>query len=314
MAGIWEGTAGTDVHPVAEGTETDVYVERYELQPIDPQTNGPQYFYGLRYHMHIHKPGEVETFHDQVGYWLWNPVEQTVTQTIAIPRGQVALASGRASPPTRRRSRCSAERGSTVYGICSNPFLEHAYTTVSFRITVTVNADGTWGYDEDTVLQVTTATSRSTTPTCTCCTRSANPRPTRSPADALLGVGAVVAAGVPAPRRLDLLPRPPRRLPSRASRCPCPARASCRRRRSARSPRAGSAGGCGRRRGRSCRTSGGRPRARTGAWRRGPSRRPSRTRRSLGRARDSPGRWARRAAPSASSGSPSSARVLGTNP
>ena len=94
LAGIWEGTAGADVHPVVEGTESDVFVEHYELQPIDPQTNGPQYFYGLRYHTHIHKPGEVETFHDQVGYWLWNPVEGTVTQTVAIPRGQVALASG----------------------------------------------------------------------------------------------------------------------------------------------------------------------------------------------------------------------------
>ena len=47
-----------------------------------------------------------------------------------------------------------AERGQTAYGICSNPFLEHAFTTLSFRVTVTVNADGTWEYDEDTVLQV----------------------------------------------------------------------------------------------------------------------------------------------------------------
>ena len=39
-------------------------------------------------------------------------------------------------------------------GICSNPFLEHAYTTLSFAVTVSVNADGTWEYDEDTVLQV----------------------------------------------------------------------------------------------------------------------------------------------------------------
>lgn len=157
MAGIWEGTTGVDVHPVSaeEGyTETDVYVERYELHPIDPQTNGPQYFYGLRYHVHVQKPDEVETFHDQVGYWLWNPVEQTVTQTIAIPRGQVALASASGVAPDATSFTLTAERGSTVYGICSQPFLERAFTTVSFRITVTVEPDGTWGYDEDTVLLV----------------------------------------------------------------------------------------------------------------------------------------------------------------
>jgi hypothetical protein len=153
MAGIWEGTAGADVHPVAEGTESDVFVEHYELQPIDPQTNGPQYFYGLRYHTHIHKPGEVETFHDQVGYWLWNPVEGTVSQTIAIPRGQVALASGAVAADATTFT-LRAERGSTAYGICSNPFLERAYTTVSFEVTVPVHAAGTWGYEEDTVLHV----------------------------------------------------------------------------------------------------------------------------------------------------------------
>jgi hypothetical protein len=156
MAGIWEGMAGTDTHPVCEEeglTLTETYLERYELQPIDPQTNGPQYFYGLRYHIHIHKPNEVETFHDQVGYWLWNPVEQTVTQTIAIPRAQVALASGAGVAPDATEFTIHAERGTTVYGICSNPFLERAFKTVSFRITVTINDDGTWSYDEDTVLE-----------------------------------------------------------------------------------------------------------------------------------------------------------------
>src|SRR5258706_2089256 len=48
MAGVWESDGGIDEHPVAEGTEEDRYVERIELQPIDPQTNGPQLYYGLR--------------------------------------------------------------------------------------------------------------------------------------------------------------------------------------------------------------------------------------------------------------------------
>jgi hypothetical protein len=62
MAGVWEGTKGSDHHPVVEGTEQNTFVEHYELHPIDRQTNGPQLFYGLRYHTHITKPGEVETF------------------------------------------------------------------------------------------------------------------------------------------------------------------------------------------------------------------------------------------------------------
>src|SRR6185295_14809482 len=68
LAGIWEGE-GTDVHPVADGELAERYLETIELQPIDPQLNGPQLIYGLRYHVHIKKPGEKLTFHDQVGYW-----------------------------------------------------------------------------------------------------------------------------------------------------------------------------------------------------------------------------------------------------
>ena len=56
----------------------EAYVETFDLQPIDRQTNGPQLLYGLRYHQHIVKPGEVETFHDQVGYLLWEPATGAV--------------------------------------------------------------------------------------------------------------------------------------------------------------------------------------------------------------------------------------------
>ena len=109
---------------IAAGTENNVYIEHYELQPIDPQTNGPQLFYGLRYHVHIVKPGEVETFHDQVGYWLWEPAARTVTHTIAIPRGQVALASRHRPSPTRRVRGDGRSSASETFGILSNPFLD----------------------------------------------------------------------------------------------------------------------------------------------------------------------------------------------
>jgi len=164
LAGTWESVRGDNLHPIGPGSDRDggrvegdglrvVYVERYDLQPIDPQTNGPQLFYGLRYHVHIVKPGEVETFHDQVGYWLWEPATKTVSHTLAIPRGQVAFAVGRAEPDAKEFE-VTATAGAASYGILSNPFLETAFHTLSFRIHVTVNADGTWSYEEDTVMQL----------------------------------------------------------------------------------------------------------------------------------------------------------------
>ncbi len=153
LAGIWEGQRGLDTHPAVEGTEDNVYIERIELQPIDAQTNGPQMYYGLRYHTRIVKPNDVETFHDQVGHWLWEPATGTILQTLAIPRGQIALAMGKASPDATSFE-LVAKHGSTVNGICSNPFLEYAFKTLEYRIRVTINADGTWSYAQDTLLMV----------------------------------------------------------------------------------------------------------------------------------------------------------------
>ena len=101
-------------------------IETIDLQPIDPQANGPQLYYGLRYHAHIVKPGEVETYHDQVGYWLWEPATGTVIQTLTIPRGQTALAIGSARADSTSFE-LVARRGETSNGICSNPFLEDSF-------------------------------------------------------------------------------------------------------------------------------------------------------------------------------------------
>ena len=64
IAGIWTSADGMDVNPKPDGPEHQTFIERYELQPIDAQTNGPQLFYGLRYHTRIVKPDDPETFHD----------------------------------------------------------------------------------------------------------------------------------------------------------------------------------------------------------------------------------------------------------
>ena len=47
-----------------------------------------------------------------------------------------------------------ATQGLETWGICSAPFLQHAFKTTEFRIQVTLFDDGSWGYEEDTVLQI----------------------------------------------------------------------------------------------------------------------------------------------------------------
>jgi len=153
LAGTWLGEHGVDLNPKAEGPERRTFIEHIDLQPIDPQANGPQLFYGLRYHIHINTREEDITFHDQVGYWLWEPATGLVLQTLAIPRGQVAIASCHAKPDDKTLV-LTAERGQTEYGICSTAFLEHAFRTDAYRIEVTFHDDGSWSYVTDTTLIV----------------------------------------------------------------------------------------------------------------------------------------------------------------
>lgn len=153
LAGVWEGRKGVDLNPKAVGPQRREFTERIDLQPIDPQLNGPQLFYGLRYHTHILAPEEAATFHDQVGYWLWEPATGLVMQTLAIPRGQTALAAGHAAPDATSLV-LSARRGETEYGICSTAFLEQAFRTNSYRVEVSFNSDGSWSYVLETMLQV----------------------------------------------------------------------------------------------------------------------------------------------------------------
>jgi hypothetical protein len=41
-----------------------------------------------------------------------------------------------------------------VNGICSNPFLEHAYRTLEWSITISVKSHRTFSYTQETLLQI----------------------------------------------------------------------------------------------------------------------------------------------------------------
>ncbi|KAI9006799.1 hypothetical protein DFJ74DRAFT_712151 [Hyaloraphidium curvatum] len=151
LAGTWRGLKGRDAHPVAEGAEKNAYVETFDLQPIDRQTNGPQLFYGLRYHQHITKPGELETFHDQVGYLLWEPAARRVIYTMTIPRGQAAMAVGPADADSKTWT-CKASQADPHAGILSNDFLDKAFKTTAWEMTFEVGPGDSWGYTQTTTL------------------------------------------------------------------------------------------------------------------------------------------------------------------
>jgi hypothetical protein len=145
MAGIWQGQRGLDVKPKAEGPKQQAFIETLSMQPIDPVSNGPQLLYGLRYHTHITKPEQIKTYHE--------PATQTIIHTLTIPRGLIAMACGQAAPDAQQFE-LQATQGLDTWGICSTPFLNRAFKTTAFTIRVSFQDDGSWSYEEDSVLQI----------------------------------------------------------------------------------------------------------------------------------------------------------------
>lgn len=155
LIGIWEGDQGLDVSfHNAEGVVADTpYRERVVFNPFGPVDNGQQCLYGLDYRMAAWRAGEDDPFHTEVGYWLWDGAAGQVTRCFMVPRGSTLIAGGAAAADDRSFTMV-AERGSTTYGILSNPYLDEAARTTRFECTITVG-DGTFSYDETTTVFLT---------------------------------------------------------------------------------------------------------------------------------------------------------------
>jgi len=111
------------------GTELNKFCERITFEPIGQVRNHEQVLYGLRYATVARPIGETNPFHEEVGYWLWDPAERQILRCFLVPRG-VALIAGGTAEPTDTIFSLVAEAGSTTYGICSNRFLEKEFKTV----------------------------------------------------------------------------------------------------------------------------------------------------------------------------------------
>jgi len=153
LVGIWEGAQGVDVAPTRGGDAISHYRERITFEPWGPVNNHAQTLYGLRYTTMIWRVGEEGAYHDEVGYWLWDPKAQMVMRCFAIPRGINILAGGCAAA-NARDFKLSAQVGSEVFGILSNPFLDQVFKTVRYDLEVRIHTGSSFSYSEDSQLRI----------------------------------------------------------------------------------------------------------------------------------------------------------------
>ena len=155
LAGEWEGTGGLDTaysNSKGEVIKTP-YVEKLTFKPFGPVDNGKQSLYGLDYKTAMWRDNEDNPFHTQVGYWLWDSATNEVLRGFVVPRGITVLAGGTAAPDAKSWT-MSAKNGDPQYAIGENKYLCQNAATVSYDLTMTINDDGTWSYEETTMLRM----------------------------------------------------------------------------------------------------------------------------------------------------------------
>jgi hypothetical protein len=155
LAGEWEGEGGLDSaysHARHEVVATP-YLEKLTFKPFGPVDNGAQSLYGLDYKSAMWRGDESNPFHTEVGYWLWDAAAGEIVRGFVVPRGITVLAGGFASADATTFT-LEAEAGHPQYTIGENKYLAEHASTLSYRVDITTNADGTWSYDELTMLKM----------------------------------------------------------------------------------------------------------------------------------------------------------------
>ena len=158
LLGTWEGDKGTDLAPSDKADDnrqlaTSKYRERFVFEPTGLVDNHEQSMYGLRYRRVAWRLGAPDAFHDEVGYWMWDPASELVIRTFMPPRGMAVLAGGNAKA-NAREFLLEAKAGDEVFGICSSPFLTAEFKTVRYTVAVKVLDDDSFHYAEHTFMKL----------------------------------------------------------------------------------------------------------------------------------------------------------------
>ncbi len=158
LIGVWKGDKGVDRAPEPDGEERNPYYETITFEAGGDVTNAEQQTLSVvRYHQVVSRKSNDEVFHDQVGYWLWDPADNTIVETFTIPRGVAVVAGGKCAPPSSADEEVvfavSAEAGSPEFGIVQAPFMFQQAKTTAFRHTLKVSGDQ-MSYSESTILDI----------------------------------------------------------------------------------------------------------------------------------------------------------------
>lgn len=158
LIGTWRGDKGVDRAPEPDGEERNPYYETIVFEAAGDVTNAEQQTLSVvRYHQEVRRKSNDKVFHDQVGYWLWDPADDTIVETFTIPRGVAVVAGGKLGQPADLAQELvfavAADASSPQFGIVQAPFMFKQAKTTAFSHTITVLGDE-MRYTESTILDI----------------------------------------------------------------------------------------------------------------------------------------------------------------
>jgi len=153
LAGTWKGDKGLDVAPLPDGDTAIPFHETILFEAIGDVTNAQrQTLSVLRYHQIVVRKEDEQVFHNETGYYSWDPASNTVCQSLTIPRGLALLAGGECSKDTTQIE-VRAKLGDPDWGITQSPFMRDNAKTVGFHHLLEVSGDEL-RYEETTFLEI----------------------------------------------------------------------------------------------------------------------------------------------------------------
>jgi hypothetical protein len=155
LIGVWKGDSGMDIAPEPDADEHNPYYETITYEAAGDVTNAEEQTLSIvRYHQEVKRQSNHKVFHDQIGYWLWDPATETVIQTLTIPRAVTLLAGGSASEAGDEIVlEVAAAVDDANWTIAQAPFMRSKATTTGYQLHMSISGN-TMRYSQTTVLEI----------------------------------------------------------------------------------------------------------------------------------------------------------------
>lgn len=153
LIGHWQGDKGLDVSPDPQGDEKAAYADTIVFSPVGDATNAEQQkLAALHYHQAVTRISDGKLFHNETGYWLWDPDKKLVMQTLTIPRG-LSLVAGGPIEADATVIEVTATDEDSDWTISQSPFLQSHAKTRTFHHRIEINGD-LLRYDETMLVDI----------------------------------------------------------------------------------------------------------------------------------------------------------------